>query len=102
MYNKTVKALVEYEILWTASWLGSVYKAYTRLSAPILSKDPKSGQAHLLSLHLLKKENLQAHCQLIRTLLWALRDLGQLSYSALGYHQPKYRNSIISTTFGKQ
>ena len=60
LYNRTVKTLIEYEVLWTASWLGTVHQAYTKISAPILCRDPTSGQIHSLSLHLFPP----AHCHI--------------------------------------
>ena len=45
LYNNSVVALIEYEVLWTASWLRSVHKGHTRLSVPIIYKDPQLGQA---------------------------------------------------------
>ena len=47
LYNNTALALIEYEVLWTASWLRSVHKGHTRLSVPIIYKDPLLGQALL-------------------------------------------------------
>ena len=46
MYNRVVKALIEYEVLWTASWLRSVYKTHSRICTPILYRDHTLGQAH--------------------------------------------------------
>lgn len=43
LYNKVAKALIEYEVLWTASWLRRIHKAHSGLDQPLLLRDPETG-----------------------------------------------------------
>lgn len=42
-YNRVARALVEYEVLWTASWLRSVHRANSGLDNTLIYRDPDTG-----------------------------------------------------------
>ena len=43
LYNRVAKTLVEYEVLWTASWLRNVHAAHTGLDRTLIRRDPGTG-----------------------------------------------------------
>ena len=43
LYNQVAKTLVEYEVLWTASWLRNIHAAHTGLDRTLIRRDPDTG-----------------------------------------------------------
>ena len=43
LYNRVAKTLVEYEVLWTASWLRNIHAAHTGLDRTLIRRDPDTG-----------------------------------------------------------
>jgi dynein heavy chain len=45
LYNRVARALVEYEVLWHASWLRRVHAAKAALGCTLILKDAATGAA---------------------------------------------------------
>ncbi len=50
LYNRVAKTLVEYEVLWTASWLRNIHAAHTGLDRTLMRRDPEIGMQSYLGL----------------------------------------------------
>lgn len=59
LYNRVAKTLVEYEVLWTASWLRSIHAANTGLDDTLIRRDTKTGMQSIQVLGFLASSMLQ-------------------------------------------
>jgi hypothetical protein len=48
IYNILARTLVEYEVVWTASWLRDIHKVKIGLEQPLIMQDWKTGDTNLL------------------------------------------------------
>ena len=44
LYNRVARALVEYEIVWQASWLRTIGAATAALNNTLIYQDPQTGE----------------------------------------------------------
>ena len=68
LYNRVAKTLVEYEMLWTASWLRSIHAAHTGLDRTLIRRDPETGTHATLIPGLLASSMVQTRLVRLRTI----------------------------------
>ena len=63
IYNILARTLIEYEVVWAASWFRDIHKVKVGLERPLIIQDWKTGHLHLLQSLIFNRHSFCNRCE---------------------------------------